>query len=104
MRAVRTGRNEAGGREEWSGVGSTLGGIVRIAVIGTGFIGGILGRALAGAGHDVTFGSRHPGDEDVAQDSGATVASIGDALTGADVVILALPGDAVGALASEHGD
>lgn len=39
---------------------------MEIAVIGTGFIGGILGRALAGAGHQVTFGSRHPADEAVA--------------------------------------
>jgi predicted dinucleotide-binding enzyme len=80
------------------------GGAVQIAVIGTGFIGGILGRALAGAGHDVTFGSRHPGDDDVAQGTSASTASIGDALAGADVVILALPGPAVGALAAEHGD
>jgi predicted dinucleotide-binding enzyme len=75
---------------------------VRIAVIGTGFIGGILGRALARAGHDVGFGSRHPDDDDVVQDSTATVSSIGDALAGADVVVLALPGTAVGALAAEH--
>jgi 8-hydroxy-5-deazaflavin:NADPH oxidoreductase len=77
---------------------------VQIAVIGTGFIGGILGRALAGAGHDVTFGSRHPGDDDVAHGTAASTASIGDALDGADIVILALPGTAVGALTADHGD
>ena len=75
-----------------------------IAVIGTGFIGGILGRSLAGAGHSVTFGSRHPSDEDVAGGTPATVASVGDALAGAQVVILALPGAAVAELTATHGD
>jgi 8-hydroxy-5-deazaflavin:NADPH oxidoreductase len=74
-----------------------------IAVIGTGFIGGILGRALARDGQAVTFGSRHPDQDDVAEDSGASVASVGRALEGADVVILALPGPAVAGLAADHG-
>jgi len=77
---------------------------VRIAVIGTGFIGGILGRALAAAGNDVVFGSRHPDDDGgVVGETRARVASIGDALDGAEVVILALPGTAVGQLASDQG-
>lgn len=73
-----------------------------IAVIGTGFIGGILGRALAGAGHHVTFGSRHPEDRTVAEGSSADVATIGDALDRAEIVILALPGAAVVALCTDH--
>ena len=73
-------------------------------MIGTGFIGGILGRALARSGHEVTFGSRHPGEDDVAQDAKAAVAPIGDALAKADVVVLALPGTAVAELTAEHGD
>jgi predicted dinucleotide-binding enzyme len=81
-----------------------MGGAVRIAVIGTGFIGGILGRALARAGNEVAFGSRHPDADDVAEDSGATVASIDDALTRADVVILAVPGTAVDGLVAGSGD
>ena len=75
---------------------------MKIAVIGTGFIGGILGRALAGAGYQVTFGSRHPDDATVAQDTTATVATITDALEQAEVVILALPGAAIGELAADH--
>jgi len=74
-----------------------------IAVIGTGFIGGIVGRALAGAGHRVTFGSRHPDDGEVARGTSAAVVSVGDALAGTSIVILALPGPAVGQLAAEHG-
>jgi 8-hydroxy-5-deazaflavin:NADPH oxidoreductase len=77
---------------------------VEIAVIGTGFIGGILGRALAGAGHDVTFGSRHPDDEAAAGGTAATVTSIADALAPAEVVILALPGAAVAELTAAHHD
>jgi predicted dinucleotide-binding enzyme len=77
---------------------------MEIAVIGTGFIGGILGRALAGAGHQVTFGSRHPGDEAVADGTPATVTSVADALASAEVVILALPGAAVAELTTAHHD
>ena len=75
-----------------------------IAVIGTGFIGGVLGRALAGAGHDVAFGSRHVEDNEVGADASPHVTSIGEALTGADVVILALPGAALPDLAAQYGD
>jgi 8-hydroxy-5-deazaflavin:NADPH oxidoreductase len=77
---------------------------MEIAVIGTGFIGGILGRALADAGHQVTFGSRHPKDEAVAGDTAASVTSVADALAQGEVVILALPGAAVADLTAEHGD
>ena len=46
---------------------------MKITVVGTGFIGGVLGRALAESGHDVTFASRHPEDDDVAGATGARV-------------------------------
>jgi predicted dinucleotide-binding enzyme len=75
---------------------------VRIAVIGTGRIGGTIGRAFARAGHDVVFGSRSPGDDRAAQDSGARVADIATALDGTEVVALALPGPAVDGLLDEH--
>jgi hypothetical protein len=76
---------------------------VNIAVIGTGFIGGILGRALADAGENVTFGSRDPGEKEVSGRTSAAVASVGDALDSAGVVILAVPGGAVSAITDEHG-
>src|SRR5579871_3389594 len=75
---------------------------VDIAVVGTGFIGGTLGRALAASGHAVRFGSRHPGADDVAGGSPATVTTVGEAIAGADVVIIAVPGGAVAELGSEH--
>jgi len=77
---------------------------VEIAIIGTGFIGTTLGRALARAGHRITFGSRHPGNGDGGVDvPEATVAPIGDALAGSSVVILAIPAAAVADLAVAHG-
>ncbi len=76
---------------------------MEITVIGTGFIGGILGRALAQAGHQVTFGSRREDDE-VASGTSTKVASLAEALRGAEVVILAIPGAAVADLTAAHGD
>jgi len=78
-----------------------------VAVIGTGFIGGTLGRAFARAGQRVVFGSRHPETDDVASGAsadGATVVPVGEALAAAEVVVLALPGKAVPDLVAEHGD
>lgn len=74
------------------------------AVIGTGFIGGTLGRAFARAGLPTVFGSRHPADDPVAGESGATVASVADAIADADTVVLALPAGGVEDLLQTHGD
>jgi predicted dinucleotide-binding enzyme len=74
---------------------------MKIALIGTGFIGTTLGSSLADAGHEVVYGSRHPGES---APGGGTVASIGEVLADPDVVILALPGAAVAELTAAHGD
>src|SRR5919199_6762710 len=66
-----------------------------IAVIGSGNIGGTIGEAWRRAGHDVAFASRSP-------EPPRTVA-IPDAIGGADVVLLAVPGQAVPELLAEHG-
>src|SRR5689334_16306269 len=60
------------------------------AVIGTGNIGGTLGRAFARGGIPTVFGSRHPSGS-----AGGDVLPVGDALAQADVVLLALPAGAV---------
>ena len=62
---------------------------MKIAVIGTGHIGGALGQRWRAAGHEVAYGSRAgsgtgPG--------GAPVLPVGEAITGAEVVLLAVPG------------
>ena len=68
---------------------------MRIAVIGAGHVGGTLGQRWQAAGHEVVYGSRTgagtgPGE--------APVMPVGDAITGADVVVLAVPGGAVAEL------
>jgi predicted dinucleotide-binding enzyme len=73
---------------------------VKIAVIGTGHVGGTLGQRWRAAGHDVTYGSRAgsgtgPG--------GAPVMPIGEAVTGAEVVVLAVPGGAVAEVVAATG-
>jgi hypothetical protein len=76
---------------------------MKITVIGTGFIGTTLGQALSTARHQLTYGSRHVGDQsNLARTS--TVAPVGEALRDADVIILALPGAAVAALTAEYGE
>lgn len=64
---------------------------MRIAILGTGGVATTLGSALA-ARHDVVFGSRDPGAK---TDLPAPAASPADAVDGADLVIVALPGAAV---------
>jgi predicted dinucleotide-binding enzyme len=64
---------------------------MRIAVIGTGKIGGTLGSRWRAAGQDVVYGSLHaPGEGP----GGAPLLTIGDAMAGADVILLAVPGNA----------
>jgi predicted dinucleotide-binding enzyme len=72
---------------------------MRIAVIGTGNIGGTLGRALAGAGHEVTMGSRNPGDGTPDLPPTADIAS---ALEGAEVILLAIPARSVSDFLASH--
>ena len=76
---------------------------MNLTIIGTGFIGTTLGRTLTDSGNHVTFGSRHPGDEQVTV-PGARIAAIGDAIPGSDAIILAIPGAAVADLSSRYGE
>ena len=73
---------------------------MRVAVIGKGNIGGTLGSKWRAAGHDVVYGAR---DGSGQGPGGAPVRSIGDALKGAEVVLLAVPGQAVPDVVNEQG-
>jgi len=75
---------------------------MKIAVIGTGHIGGTLGGKWRAAGHDVTYGSRRGGDGQEGP-GGAPLRPIGAAIDGAEVVVLAVPGGAVAEVLAEHG-
>ena len=79
---------------------------MRIAIIGTGNVGGAIARGLKGKGHAVTLGARTPDAPAVvalAADSGATVALPAAAATAAEVVILALPWAAAEAAVRDLG-
>jgi 8-hydroxy-5-deazaflavin:NADPH oxidoreductase len=69
--------------------------MTRIAVVGSGNIGRTIGDSWRRAGHEVVHASRSPQPP-------RTVA-IADAIAGADVVLLAVPGAAVPGLLAEHG-
>jgi 8-hydroxy-5-deazaflavin:NADPH oxidoreductase len=74
------------------------GGAVQLAILGAGDVGSTLGRLWHAAGHDVTFAARHAaGPRALAAELGqrAHAASVADAVAGAEVVLVAVPGPAV---------
>jgi 8-hydroxy-5-deazaflavin:NADPH oxidoreductase len=73
---------------------------MRIAVIGKGKIGGTLGGKWVAAGHDVVYGGQ---DGSGTGPGGAPILGVGDAVRDAEVVVLAVPGQVVGQVVSEHG-
>jgi predicted dinucleotide-binding enzyme len=74
---------------------------MRIAVIGTGNIGGSLGTKWGAAGYDVKYGGRGPSADGP---GGAPVVPVGDAISDADVVLLAVPGKAAADLVSANAE
>jgi predicted dinucleotide-binding enzyme len=60
---------------------------------------GSIGTKWRAAGHDVVYGSRKAAGEGP---GGAPVLAVGDALADADVVLLAVPGQAVADVVGEH--
>lgn len=78
-----------------------MGAGMRIALIGTGRIGGALGQKWQQAGHEVVYGSRNPSPD--GGPGGAPVVAVGDAIAGSEVVAFAIPGPAVADVAAEHG-
>src|SRR5262245_20767928 len=77
-----------------------LGASMKIAVIGTGRVGGTLGGRWRAAGHEVMYGSRAGSGEGL---GGVPLMAVGDALPGADVVVLAVPGGAIGEVVAANG-
>ena len=71
---------------------------MKIAVLGVGRVGSTLGGLWHAAGHDVTFAARHATrPRALAAELGerAHAASVADAVAGAEVVLVAVPGPAV---------
>lgn len=82
---------------------------MRIAIIGAGNVGGTLGKMWAARDHEVAFGVRRPNDAKVqalltATGKRARAASLKDAVTGAEVVVLATPWSATEAAIRDAGE
>ncbi len=80
-----------------------------IAVVGTGRVGGALGTEFAAQGHTVVYGSRNPTTEAVRDlvartGNGATAKLQAQAVEGADIVVLAVPGMLAGDITRNLGD
>jgi predicted dinucleotide-binding enzyme len=81
----------------------------KIAVIGTGNVGSALGPEFAALGHTIVYGSRTPNEKDV-QDlvaktgHGATATTQPQAVQGADMVLLAVPGNLAVQITQSLGD
>lgn len=81
---------------------------MKICVLGSGNIGGTLGHKWAQRGHQVTFGVRDPQADkvnDLLSETGDNVSAAAplDAVQGADVVLVAIPGSTVADLARKLG-
>ncbi len=82
---------------------------MKIAVIGTGDVAGALGPEFAAMGHRVTYGSRNPTRQsvlDLVERTGnqASAKSPADSAKSADIVVLAVPGQAVASVTRSLGD
>ena len=69
---------------------------MNITIVGSGNVGRALGEGWRKGGHSVTFAAREPAGGKAAElkKAGFTVATMADAATGADVIVLATPWDA----------
>jgi len=80
-----------------------------IAMIGTGDVSSALGPRFAALGHTIVYGSRDPSREKVSDliartGHGASAMVPAEAATGADIVVLAVPGDVIEAVTKGLGD
>jgi 8-hydroxy-5-deazaflavin:NADPH oxidoreductase len=65
---------------------------MKIGIIGSGNIGGTLGKHWAKVGHEVMFSSRHPEElETMAKQVNAKVGSLEETAAFGDVILLAIP-------------
>jgi len=80
-----------------------------IAIIGTGQVATGLGPQFARLGHTIIYGSRDPSRDEVRAliehtGHGASATTPADAVADADVVVLAVPGDAIEVVTKSLGD
>src|ERR1700739_2058841 len=95
-RSPRLGRADGSPRRVRKRKTATRGELMKIAVVGTGSVGGSLGRRFAELGHSVCFGVRDLADADANKlvrniKGDARLASVRHAAQEAEVVVLATP-------------
>jgi predicted dinucleotide-binding enzyme len=88
---------------------STAASAAKIAVIGSGNVAMALGPGFAAQGHTIVYGSRNPNEQKVKDlvaktGHGATAATQTEAVKGADIVVLAVPGTAAEQVVKSLGD
>ncbi|MET3234172.1 UNVERIFIED_ORG: putative dinucleotide-binding enzyme [Burkholderia sp. 1263] len=77
---------------------------MRITIVGYGNVGSAMLKQLSAADHEVTVTGRHlEGADQVAKQYGARSAPLASAAEGADIVVLAVPFDNVGAALAQLG-
>lgn len=77
---------------------------MKIGIIGSGNIGGNIGKHWATAGHDVMFSSRHPEElKQMADEVGAKVGTTEEAAAFGEVILLAIPYGKVPDVAEQIG-
>jgi predicted dinucleotide-binding enzyme len=81
---------------------------MKIAVIGAGNIGGTLARKWGAAGHEIRLGARNPARDEVQRvlaEVGATAraGSVTEAVADAEVVLFAVPGNALAGTVAQLG-
>lgn len=81
---------------------------MKIGILGSGIVGRVLATAFLKEGHAVTLGTRNAAKEEIikwqAENAGASVNSFEAATTDADIVVLAVQGEAAEALISSLKD
>jgi 8-hydroxy-5-deazaflavin:NADPH oxidoreductase len=82
---------------------------MNIGIIGSGHVGGTLGRRWARGGHSVIFSSRHPESEEMKQlvaavGGSARSAGVADAVAASEVLLLATPYEAAHDALRSAGD
>lgn len=82
---------------------------MKIGILGSGNIGGTLGKKWAQAGHDVVFGVREVNSAKVgalleAAGGNASADSVANAAAFGDVILIAIPWSAAGAMVEAHAE
>jgi 8-hydroxy-5-deazaflavin:NADPH oxidoreductase len=77
---------------------------MRIAIVGKGSVGKALAPNIAAAGHEVAYGVRDPHDPKYATDDGIPLKTVGEAVSDAEIVILAINWSGIDSALAACGD